>query len=79
MAVISVRIDDELKKKMERFPYVNWSEIVRRELEKIVERLEGRSLAEALLLNERIKKRFAGDTTELIRGWRDSRYGEGGG
>ncbi len=77
MAVISVRIDDELKKRMERFPYVNWSEIVRQELEKVVERLERRNLAEALLLNEKIKKRSDGDSAELIRKWRDRRHGEG--
>lgn len=79
MTVISVRIDDKLKKRMEKFPYVSWSEIVRQEIEKAIERFESRNLAEALLLNEKVKKKFGGDSTELIRRWRDRRHGEGGG
>ncbi len=74
MPVISVRIDDKLKKKMERFPYINWSEIIRKELREVVERLESRNIAEALLINEKVRKKSEKDTTEIIRGWRDSRW-----
>ncbi|ADC66046.1 conserved hypothetical protein [Ferroglobus placidus DSM 10642] len=77
MPVISVRVSDELKKKMDRHRYVNWSEIIRKEIEKVIERLESRNLAEALLLNEKIRKKSATDTTEIIREWRDKRYGKG--
>jgi len=76
MAVVSVRINDKLKKRMEKFPYINWSEIIRQELVKIVERLESRNIAEALLINEKVKKRSNINSTEIIRAWRDSRYGE---
>ncbi len=76
MPVISVRINNELKKKMERFPYINWSEVIRQELIKIVEMLERRNLAEALLINEKVRKKSAIDSTKIIRVWRDSRYGE---
>jgi hypothetical protein len=74
MPVVSVRIDDKLKKKMERFPYINWSEIIRRELTEIVEKLESRNIAEALLINEKVRKKSDRDTTEIIRAWRDSRW-----
>lgn len=76
MAVVSVRINDELKKRMEKFPYINWSEIIRQELAKIVEKLESRNIAEALLINEKVKKRSNINSTEIIRAWRDSRYGK---
>lgn len=62
---------------MDRHRYVNWSEIIRKEIEKVIERLESRNLAEALLLNEKIRKKSATDTTEIIREWRDKRYGKG--
>ena len=32
MACITVSVDDNLKKRLERFPWVNWSEIGREEL-----------------------------------------------
>ena len=76
MPVISVRIDDELKQKMDKYKYINWSEIIRTEIKKIVEKLESRNLAEALLLNEKLRRKSKVDTTEIIRKWRDGRYGE---
>ena len=41
------------------------------EIKKIIERLESRNLAEALLLNEKLRKKSEIDTTEIIRNWRD--------
>ncbi len=70
MPVISVRIDDELKR--------NWSEIIRTEIAKVIERLESRNLAEALLLNEKLRRKSTIDTTKIIREWRKKRYGESG-
>jgi len=78
MPVISVRVDDELKKKMDKYKYINWSEIIRAEIVKIIERLEGRNLAEALLINEKLRKKSKTDTTKIIREWRERRYGKGG-
>jgi len=79
MPVISVRIDERMKKRMEKFSYVNWSEVIRAELARIIERLESRNLAEALLLNEKVRKKSEIDSAEIIRAWRESRYGESGG
>jgi len=78
MPVISVRVDDELKKKMDKYKYINWSEIIRTEIVKIIERLEGRNLAEALLINEKLRRKSTTDTTKIIREWRERRYGKGG-
>ena len=77
MPVISVRIDDELKKKMDKYKYINWSEIIRKEIVKIIERLESRNLAEALLINEKLRRKSTTDTTKIIREWRERRYREG--
>jgi len=77
MSVISVRIDDELKKKMKRYKYINWSEIIRSKILRTVDRLEGRKVAEALLINEKVRKKSDRDTTEIIRNWRGHRYGKG--
>ncbi len=78
MPVISVRVDDELKKKMDKYKYINWSEIIRTEIVKIIERLESRNLAEALLINEKLRRKSTTDTTKIIREWRERRYGKGG-
>ncbi len=40
MPVISVRIDDELKRKMDKYKFINWSEVIRSELTKFIERLK---------------------------------------
>ena len=79
MSVISVRIDDKLKKQMKKHRHINWSEVIRAELTRFIERLESRNIAEALLINEKVKKKSAKDTTTVIREWREGRYGKGGG
>ncbi|MEM0024843.1 MAG: type II toxin-antitoxin system ParD family antitoxin [Thermofilaceae archaeon] len=80
MAVVSVRVSDELKRRMEKLRHVNWSEVLRQAIVRILEEEEGRNLALAVLLNERIRKKApeGWDSTEFLRRWRDGRYGEGG-
>ena len=41
---------------MDKYRYINWSEIIRAEITKVINRLENRNLAEALLLNEKFDK-----------------------
>jgi len=36
--VVSFRIDKKLKEKMEKFRYINWSEVVRRAIEDVIKR-----------------------------------------
>ena len=63
---------------MDKYKYINWSEIIRTEIVKIIERLESRNLAEALLINEKLRRKSTADTTKIIREWKERRYGEGG-
>lgn len=37
MPVITVRIDDELKEKMDQLSYINWSEVIRRSIISVIE------------------------------------------
>lgn len=79
MPVVSVRVSEEIKRRMDRLKHINWSEVIRRAIIKVLEEEEGRNLAKALLINEKIRKKApeGWDSTELIRFWRDHRYGKG--
>lgn len=75
MSTITVRVDPEVKRRMRRFSYVNWSEVVRRAILERLREEEGRSVAEALLINERLRRRASEgwDSTEVIKAWRRRR------
>jgi len=79
LPVVSVRVSEEIKRRMDRLKHINWSEVIRRAIIKVLEEEEGRNLAKALLINEKIRKKApeGWDSTELIRFWRDHRYGKG--
>jgi|ECHhosMinimDraft_1075155.scaffolds.fasta_scaffold04661_3 Arc/MetJ-type ribon-helix-helix transcriptional regulator len=71
MPMITVRVDQELKTKMEEHPEVNWSEVIRKAIRDELEKVGKRDVATALLLNE--KNRISGQQTESseeIRRWR---------
>ena len=54
MSMISIRVDAELKRRMAKMKDVNWSEVVRQALTRVLaEEEEGKNLARAVLLNER--------------------------
>ncbi len=57
LSTITVRVDPEIKRRMKRFSYINWSEVVRRA---ILERLR-RTAPEGW------------SSVEVIRGWRRAR------
>jgi len=80
MTTVSVRVDDELKRRMDRLKHINWSEVIRRAIINTLEEEEGRNLARAVLLNERIRKKApeGWSSMEVIRYWREHRYGKGG-
>lgn len=69
MSSVSVRIPEELKKRMEELPWINWSEILRQTIYDTVEEQSKRNLANAVLLNERIRKTApkGWDSTDIIR------------
>ena len=76
MAFISVRVSNEIKERIDRLKYINWSEVIRRAIIKTLEEEEGRNLAKAVLLNEKIRKKAPEqcDSTGIIRYRRQHRY-----
>ena len=69
MSLISFRVPKELKRRMEELKHINWSEILRRAIKETLEREKSRSLAKAVLINERIRKKApkGWDSTKAIR------------
>ena len=81
MDVVSIRIDDETRKKMRSLSHVNWSEIIRKAIkEKVLEeeiekrRLDPASLATAARVTDELRRPSPGwSSAEEIRRWRDLR------
>lgn len=84
MATVSVRVSDELKARMEEHPSVNWSAILREHIRRELDERESRQLARAVATNEQLRARIDPEevaeqnSAELIREWRDHRYGPSG-
>ncbi|MFQ6128580.1 MAG: VapB-type antitoxin [Thermoplasmata archaeon] len=82
MKVVSVKVDEETKKKMESFPDINWSEVIRRSISRRLETEEAlrkgidrkRALRAAMSM-DRLRKRSSGQWSgsEEIRKWRQRR------
>ncbi len=75
LSTITVRIDPEIKKKMRKFSYINWSEVVREAILKKLREEERKNVAEALLINEKLRRKApeGWDSAEVIRSWRRKR------
>jgi len=79
--VVSFRIDERLKRRMERLKYINWSEVVRRAILEVVRREEARRrgkdyerLRRAALKSEELSRCVEGwSSVEEIRRWRERR------
>ena len=61
MATITIRIADDLRKRMRRIRGVNWSEVVRR------------AIMDRVTVEERSMGKSGYDSSETIRRWRDAR------
>jgi len=72
MKTLTVKVDEELRERMKRLKHVNWSEVIRESIRKKIEEENGRNIAEAVLLNEKLRKPApkGWDSTKVIRGWR---------
>lgn len=79
MTVITVRIDDETKRMMNEIK-INWSEFIRNAIRDRIREERRRNLARAVLINERIRRKSMGEARaeEIIRRFRDERYGSSG-
>lgn len=77
MPLLTVKIDDELRKRISRMKNVNWSEVVRNAIRLHLAKGEQRDLVKATLMNEKLRKRPVGrwDSVEVVRYWREHRYG----
>jgi len=81
MEVVSVKVDSETKQRMRRLSRVNWSETIRRAIEKTIEEEElrernvkPRDVRKARLMADSIRRPSKGwDSTREIRKWRDRR------
>ena len=72
MGIMNFRISNELKEKMKRMTHINWSEVLRHTIEKLIETEEKKNVALAVLINERnlITPDENWNSTEEIRKWR---------
>jgi len=72
VTTITVRISPEIKKLMRKYKYINWSEVVREAILNKIREEEEKNLAEALLINERLRRNAPKnwDSTEVIKRWR---------
>lgn len=79
--MISFRVRRELKEKMERLRYINWSEVVRKAIEDVIRREESKltgkdrsRMRAAALRTDRLRREVPGwSGVEEIRRWREAR------
>ena len=76
MTNISVRIDPELKEKMDSFKHLNWSEIIRKAIKSEIQNETEMNKAKAVLLNEKIRKIAPENfnSVDIIRKFREERH-----
>ena len=76
MTNISVRIDPELKKKMDALKHLNWSEIICKAIKMEIQNKTEINKAKAVLLNEKIRKKAPENfnSTDIIRKFREERH-----
>jgi Arc/MetJ-type ribon-helix-helix transcriptional regulator len=76
MANFSIRIDPELKEKMDSLKHLNWSEIIRKAIRSEIRNETEISKAKAVLLNEKIRKKAPENfnSLEIIRKFREERH-----
>ncbi|MFB6312113.1 MAG: hypothetical protein ABEH64_13140 [Salinirussus sp.] len=81
MATVSFRVPDDIKEKMEAHDEINWSAVLRRHIENEIADLDRRNVAHAVATSERLSQAIdesdvaEENTAEVIRAFRDSRYG----
>ncbi|RQG97503.1 hypothetical protein [Natrarchaeobius oligotrophus] len=81
MATVSFRVPDGLKEKMDEHGEINWSAVLRSNIEEEIERLESRSIGHAVATSERLSNEIDEadvrdeNTADTVREWREKRYG----
>ncbi|MEF8825259.1 MAG: hypothetical protein V5A27_02805 [Halapricum sp.] len=73
---------DEIKEQMESHPEINWSAVLRQHIEAELMKFEHQNVANAVATSERLSQQIDEDevaeenTADVIRDFRDTRYGE---
>lgn len=79
MTTMSTKIPEKLKKRVDKLPHINWSEVMRlsiirkveEEEEKMIRR-DRNSIERSLQIISKIRRKAQGNTTEELRKWRES-------
>ncbi|BCU69594.1 hypothetical protein [Stygiolobus caldivivus] len=84
MPIISIRVDEKLKQRMDELSYINWSEVIRRKIEEVIEEEEKKrkkgakdykKIAEASLRSYEFFLAYGGKKSEeTIREWRERNW-----
>lgn len=80
MATVSLRVPDELKEQMDQHDEINWSAIIRANIEEEILQLDSRNIGHAVATSERLSNEIDDEkvtnqnTAEIVREWRDTRY-----
>ena len=75
MSTVTVRVPREIRELMKKYRNVNWSEVVREAILKKIREESERNLAEAVLLNEKLRRKApeGWDSVKVIKDWRMKR------
>ena len=76
MRVISLRVEDKLKKEMERMKWVNWSEVLRESLRRKIEEEKRKRIGYAVKMHMEILSKVRKskiDSVSIIRKFREGR------
>jgi predicted DNA-binding protein len=77
MTTVSVRVDEELKRRMTELKGVDWSSYIREAIRERIMREEMKRACQVMdLIASKTPKKWSG--ARVIRRWRDSRYGSKG-
>lgn len=77
MPLVTFRVDDDTKQRMDRLEGVNWSELLRERVFEVLETESRKNRIEALRIMEKLSTKSppGWDTTAFIRQMRNTRYG----
>ena len=72
MSIVTVRVDEETKRKMAELGHINWSGVLREAIQRKLEQEKDRDMVKAVILNERVKRQAPRDWNSLtvIKAWR---------
>lgn len=81
MPTMSTKIPENLKKRIEKLPHINWSEVMRVAILKRVEEEEKRIMErnrkiieQSSQMMDQLRRKAQGNTTDELRAWREIRH-----